>query len=195
MECGLFSVWRMKFSDSCVELCAVICAAQYGTDHIADWTCGPVPWDLYCRFCFLSFYLKSICRNGCLTGTGVESGSEVLLSPETFVHLLLCPCVAACQMGPHTVSHCPGSSADWCAGPCLAAVPLPVPCPVLPGTVQDLSGHIPWWVPSSHQEREQTGFKAVGLCFSPSWTLAADTVVIVLPLKMQTGILIVKRTD
>lgn len=132
------------------------------TGHVA-----PAPWDLYCSFCFLSFYLKSICCKGCLTGTGVESGSEVLLSPETFVHLLLHPCVAACQMGPHTVAHCPGSSADRCTGPCLATVPLPVPYPVLPGTVQDLSGHIPWWVPSSHQEREQTGFEAVGLCFSP----------------------------
>ena len=33
MECGLFSFWRMKFSDSCVELCAVICAAQYGSQQ------------------------------------------------------------------------------------------------------------------------------------------------------------------
>ena len=52
------------------------------TGHVA-----PAPWDLYCRFCFLSFYLKSVCHYGCLPGTGVESGSEALLSPETFVHL------------------------------------------------------------------------------------------------------------
>lgn len=123
-------------------------------------------WLLHLGICIVDFvFFHFICCNGCLTGTGVESGSEVLLSPETFVHLLLCPCVAACQMGSHTVSHCPGSSADRCASPCLVTVPLPVP--VLPGTVQDLSGHIPWWVPSSHQEREQTGFKAIGLCFSP----------------------------
>ena len=151
-----------------MELCAVICAAQYGTDHIADWTRGSCTWDLYCRFCFLSFYLKSVCHHGCLPGTGVESGSEVLLSPETFVHLLLRPCVAACRTGPPaSVSHCPGGSADLYAGPCLATVPLPVPRTVLPGMVRDLSGHIQWWVPSSHQEREQTGFKAVGLRFSP----------------------------
>lgn len=68
---------------------------------------------------------------------------------------------------PHSASHCPGGPADLYAGPCLATVPLPVPRTVLPGMVRNLSGHIQWWVPSSHQEREQTGFKAVGLCFSP----------------------------